>query len=285
MMKLNLLLLLGFFSMLLSCKSDAPSTEENQEIVRLRNEIRQLEMQNSEKDLLIDESLSLFNEIQENIARIQHKELEIRFLSEGGANNPQQKEWMLQELQNIQFLREENAKKIKALNAQIKGKEAQIGQLYQMIESLQERIISQDELILNLRNLLVNQDEDYSKLFDAYMEQTEIASTTRRELAKAYYVYGSLDELKKNNVVVQSKGFIGMGKKSSLKDGFNEDYFTPIDKFENKKIQIIGKKIQIISDHPSASYKIIDNGNNKTIDIVNPYEFWKISKYLVVIVD
>jgi hypothetical protein len=284
-MKLNLLLLLGFFSMLLSCKSDAPSTEENQEIVRLRNEIRQLEMQNSEKDLLIDESLSLFNEIQENIARIQHKELEIRFLSEGGVNNPQQKEWMLQELQNIQFLREENAKKIKALNAQIKGKEAQIGQLYQMIESLQERIISQDELILNLRNLLVNQDEDYSKLFDAYMEQTEIASTTRRELAKAYYVYGSLDELKKNNVVVQSKGFIGMGKKSSLKDGFNEDYFTPIDKFENKKIQIIGKKIQIISDHPSASYKIIDNGNNKTIDIVNPYEFWKISKYLVVIVD
>ena len=285
MMKLNLLLLLGFFSMLLSCKSDAPSTEENQEIARLRNEIRQLEMQNSEKDLLIDESLSLFNEIQENIARIQHKELEIRFLSEGGANNPQQKEWMLQELQNIQFLREENAKKIKALNAQIKGKEAQIGQLYQMIESLQERIISQDELILNLRNLLVNQDEDYSKLFDAYMEQTEIAATTRRELAKAYYVYGSLDELKKNNVVVQSKGFIGMGKKSSLKDGFNEDYFTPIDKFENKKIQIIGKKIQIISDHPSASYKIVDNGNNKTIDIVNPYEFWKISKYLVVIVD
>jgi len=285
MMKLNFLLLLGFSSMLLSCKSDATTTEDNQEIARLRNEIRQLEMQNSELDLLIDESLSLFNEIQENIARIQHKELEIRFLSEGGANNPQQKEWMLQELQNIQFLREENAKKIKALNAQIKGKEAQIGQLYQMIESLQERIISQDELILNLRNLLVNQDEDYSKLFDAYMEQTEIATTTRKELAKAYYVYGSLDELKKNNVVVQSKGFIGMGKKSSLKDGFNEDYFTPIDKFENKKIQIIGKKIQIISDHPSASYKIIDNGNNKTIDIVNPYEFWKISKYLVVIVD
>ena len=77
-MKLNLLLLLGFFSMLLSCKSDAPSTEENQEIVRLRNEIRQLEMQNSEKDLLIDESLSLFNEIQENIS----KRREFNFIGE-----------------------------------------------------------------------------------------------------------------------------------------------------------------------------------------------------------
>lgn len=270
---------------LFSCKSDVPNTEENQEIVRLRNQIRNLEMENAEKDTLINESLSLFNEIHENIARIQNKEIEIRLMAEGGKNNSHQREWMLQELQNIQFLREENARKIKSLNAQVQGKENQIGQLYQMIENLQERILAQDELIMTLRNILVNQDEEYSKLFDAYMEQVDMAEKSRKELSRAYYVYGSLEELKKNNVVVQSKGFIGMGKKSSLKDGFNEDYFTSIDKFEKKNIQIIGKKIQIISDHPSNSYSIIDNGNNKTISISNPYEFWKISKYLVIVVE
>lgn len=284
-MKLNALLVLGISLLLFSCKSEQSNSEDNKEIARLRNEIRQLEMQNSEKDALVDESLNLFNEIQGNVARIQHKELEIRLFTEGGITDPKQKEWMLQELQNIQFLREENAKKIKSLNAQIKGKETQIGQLYQMIESLQEQILAQDELIKNLRNSFANQDADYAKLFDAYIEQTAIAESTRKELAKAFYVYGSLEELKKNNVVVQSKGFIGMGKKSTLKEGFNEDYFTAIDKFEKKKIQVIGKKIQIISDHPSSSFQIIDNGNNKTIDILNPLEFWKISKYLVVVVD
>jgi hypothetical protein len=91
--------------------------------------------------------------------------------------------------------------------------------------------------------------------------------------------------LKKNNVVVQSKGFIGIGKKSTLKDGFNEEYFTPIDKFEKKSIQIIGRNLQIISDHPSASYRVVENGNNKTLSILNPYEFWKVSKYLVIIVE
>jgi hypothetical protein len=268
-----------------SCKSDTSNTKENQEIVRLRNEIRNLELAQAEKDALINESLDLFNEIQENIARIQNKEVEIRLMAEGGKNNTNQREWMLQELQKIQILREENARKIKSLNTQIQGKENQIGQLHQMTENLQERIVAQDELILTLRNILVNQDEEYSKLFDAYMEQADLAEKSRKELSRAFYVYGSLDELKKNNVVVQTKGFIGMGKKSSSKDGFNEDYFTPIDKFEKKNIQIIGKKIQIISDHPSSSFTIIDNGNNKTISISNPYEFWKISKYLVVVVE
>jgi DNA repair exonuclease SbcCD ATPase subunit len=284
-MKASPIIFLFALLALFSCKSDTSNTEENQEIVRLRNEIRNLELAQAEKDALINESLELFNEIQENIARIQNKEVEIRLMAEGGKNNTNQREWMLQELQKIQFLREENARKIKSLNTQIQGKENQIGQLHQMIENLQERILAQDELILTLRNILVNQDEEYSKLFDAYMEQADLAEKSRKELSKAFYVYGSLDELKKNNVVVQTKGFIGMGKKSSLKDGFNEDYFTPIDKFEKKNILIVGKKIQIISDHPSSSFTIIDNGNNKNISISNPYEFWKISKYLVVVVE
>lgn len=268
-----------------SCKSETSNQSENEEIVRLRNEVRQLKQDSEDKDLLIGESLSLFSEIQENVARIQHKELEIRLISESGITDPNQKDWLFKELQNIQFLREENAKKIKTLNAQIQGKEAQLGELYQMIESLRERILAQDELILSMRNSLVNQDEDYSKLFDAYMEQTNIAEATRDELSKAFYVYGSLGELKENNVVVQTKGFIGLGKKSSLKDGFNEDYFTAIDRFDKLKIQVIGKKISFISDHPSSSYSITDHGNSKTVNILNVHEFWKVSKYLVIVVE
>lgn len=260
-------------------------TEENQEIIKLRNEIRRLENENAEKEALIDESLTVFAEIQENVARIQHKENEIRVQSEFGIKSEGQKEWLIQELKNIQYLRDENNRKISALNKQIQGKEQLIGQLYQMLESLQEKLLVQDALITELQNSLKSQDSDYSKLFDAYLEQSTIADDSRKELAKAFYVYGSIDELKKNNVIIQSKGFIGMGKKSSLKDGFNEDYFTQINKFEQDKINIIGKKINIVSDHPSSSYQIIDKGANKTIQITNVYDFWKISKYLVVIVD
>jgi DNA repair exonuclease SbcCD ATPase subunit len=271
---------------MVSCNSEETGKrEENQEIAKLRNELRRLEMENAEKEALIEESLGLFSEIQENVIKIQHKENEIRIISEKGVKDNSQKEWLRQELKNIQFLMEENNRKIKNLNRQLEGKEEKLGNLYQMIESLQEKLVAQDALIQELRTSLANQDQDYSKLFDAYIEQSAIAEAARRELAKAYYVYGSLEELKRNNVIVQTKGFIGIGKKSQLKDGFNEDYFTPIDRFERKKIQIVGKKIQIVSDHPSSSYEIIDHGNSKVINILNAHEFWKIGKYLVVIVE
>jgi chromosome segregation ATPase len=269
-----------------SCTSEnSDSKQDGQDLTKLKNELRRLEKENAEKDALIDQSLGVFSEIQENVAKIQHKENEIRLITEKGVKNGTQKEWLLQELKNIQFLREENSRKIKQLDKQLEGREALIGQLYQMLESLHEKLVAQDALIAELQNSLEHQDEDYSKLFDAYVEQGNLAENANKELSKAYYVYGTLDELKKNNIIVQSKGFIGIGKKSALRDGFNEDYFTPINKFDKKKIQIIGNKITLISDHPSASYEIISQGNNKIINILNAYEFWKISKYLVVIVD
>lgn len=286
LMSKHVLFALLFAAVLVSCSSESGNPqEENQEIARLRNELRRLEMDSAEKDALVEESLGVFSEIQENVARIQHKENEIRLITEKGGSSGPQKEWLLQELQNIQFLREENNRKINNLNKQLEGREAQIGQLYQMIEALKEQLMAQDALIAELQNSLSNQDEDYSKLFDAYIEQSNSAESARKELSRAYYVYGTLDELKKNSVIVQSRGFVGIGKKASIKDGFNEDYFTAIDKLEKKKIQIVGKKINIMSDHPSSSYEIIDHGNTKTINIVNVYEFWKISKYLVVVVD
>lgn len=282
----NLILIVLIASSAVSCKSDEPvSIEDNQEIVRLRNELRKLELENAEKDALIDESLEVFSDVQENIARIQNKENEIRLITEKGIQDGAQKEWLLQELKNIQFLRDENNRKINNLNKQLEGRDAQIGHLQKMVEALQEQIFTQDALIAELQNSLANQDEDYSKLFDAYIEQSTMAESARKELSRVFYVYGSLDELKKNNVIVQTKGFIGIGRKSTLKDGFNEDYFTAIDKFDQKKIQIVGKKINIFSDHPSSSYEISSQGNTNTIHVLNPYEFWKVSKYLVVIVD
>jgi hypothetical protein len=165
------------------------------------------------------------------------------------------------------------------------GKEQELSQLTAMLESLQEKILAQEVLIEELQNLLGRQDQEYSKLFDAYVEQSTLAQSAKKELAQAFYVYGSIEELKKNNVIVQSKGFIGIGKKSSIKDGFNEDYFTPINRFTQTSIQIVANKMQIVSDHPSSSYEIKDSGKSKTIQISNPSAFWKISKYLVIIVE
>lgn len=272
--------------LLTSCASESPTEpSENKEVERLQSELKALQEDIQERDALLNESISTFNEIQENVAKISLKEQEIR-LKSGDANlSPDQKAWIMEELKHINFLREENIRKINTLNKQIKDRDVKIIELQSMVNRLADQVQSQEDLIISLQTELADMDREYSKLFDAYMEQSQLALETMKELNKVFYVYGTQDELKQNNVIVQEGGFIGIGKKATIKDGFNENYFTAADKHKLTKITVVGKKLRIISDHPSDSYKIEDKGGSKVIQILKTNEFWKISKYLVIIVD
>ena len=259
--------------------------EDGEEVAKLRNELRMMQLEIDEKDSMLNESISTFNEIQENVAKISLKEQEIRLKSGDMSMSEDTKQWIIQEIQNINFLREENIRKVNSLNKQLHERDLKIADLQSMVNRLAAQVQSQEDLIASLQEELAQLDREYSKLFDAYMEQSELALETMKELNKVFYVYGSLQELKNNNVVVQDGGFIGMGKKTAIKDGFNEDYFTAIDKQKVTKITVVGKKIRMISDHPSSSYTLEDKGGTKVIHIKDIKSFWKISKYLVVVVE
>jgi len=54
--------------------------------------------------------------------------------------------------------------------------------------------------------------------------------------------------------------------------------------YKNTEIAIVGNKIKLATDHPSSSYTIEGEGDSKKIVINDPTAFWKVSKYLVVVV-
>lgn len=61
--------------------------------------------------------------------------------------------------------------------------------------------------------------------------------------------------------------------------------FDPIDIRSTDEI-VLGKgKYQIITEHPTDSYKINDNGSESVLRIDVPKDFWSLSKYLVVLID
>jgi hypothetical protein len=65
---------------------------------------------------------------------------------------------------------------------------------------------------------------------------------------------------------------------------FNEGIFTKIDYTSSKLIDIVSKKIEIVSTHPANSYKLIKQGDKiMALDITDPDKFWSASKYLVVV--
>ncbi|MCH2235117.1 MAG: hypothetical protein MK078_12765 [Crocinitomicaceae bacterium] len=261
------------------------STGESEELAKLRSENRELKNKLEVKDSVINESFMLFNEIEQNLAMIDLKEDEIRFRTHDIELEEDGKQWVLQEIQNINYLREANQKKVKELNKTLEDKNLQIEEFQTLVSNLMNKIEVQEEEIEMLRVELADLDREYVELLEAYQEQTEITAEVLQELNTVYYVYGSTEELIKNGVIVKEGGFLGIAKKNTLKSDFNEDYFTEISKSGTNTIDIYGKEVNFITDHPSTSYTVTSEGDKHTISINDHQSFWKVSKYLVVVVD
>lgn len=273
------------FSLLSACTSEPTKETETAQTTDSAKRIAQLERENALKDSLINESLEFFSEIQSNLESIELKKDEIRIVSSNPEITPDDKKWILEQIRYINFLREENAKKVNTLNKQLKQNGIKIKELENMIQNLIQNIQTKDEQISVLQGELGSLDKAYSKLFDAYQEKAELVEELTEEINTAYYSYGTETELVKNQVIERKNGFIGIGKKINLLDNFNEKYFARIDLTQEKEIFIEGSELKFITDHPSHSYSLVAIGNNTKIKILNPREFWKVSRYLVVVVN
>jgi len=272
-----------------SCKSDGTTDSantNNEELAKLKSEKRELESQLAEKDSVLNESILLFNEIEDNLAMIHFKEGEIRIKSQDVELAEDGKQWILQQIQNINQLREDNKRKVNQLSKQLRNKNNRIASLEKLVGNLQSKITDQDVEIDMLRAELEDLDREYVELLEAYESQSTMTLELMQEANRVYYAYGTTEELEANGVIVKEGGFIGIGKKTNLKGDFNDDYFTEVDLTKTNSISVEGgKKIKLVTDHPSSAYTIESNGKMHTIKISNEKNFWKVSKYLVVVVD
>ncbi len=273
---------------LASCKEETTSENGNAssaEVIDLQNQIKQLELEKAQKDSLINESLSFFNLIKSNLEAIGVKKDEIRVISSDPERQNNDKEWILEQIRHINFLREDNARMVKRLNTELKSSGLKINELEVMISSLNNEISLKDEQINLLQAELNRLDSEYSKLFNAYQEQSEEIDQLKTTINTVYYAYGTQNELADNGVIERKNGFVGIGKKISLKDKFNDAYFTATDAKKTKNITVLGTGIRFITSHPTTSYQLDVQGGKTVIRILDASEFWKISKYLVITVD
>lgn len=279
--------ILGAFlllTVLFSCKEDEKPATNTADIALLTSQIEQMKLEAELKDSVINESLSYFNDIQDNLVAIGVKKESVRAQSGNPEMANNDRELVLNEIRQINLLREENDKKLKLLKDQMKNSGIKIIELEAMVNRLMEDIAQKDEQISMLQEELEQKDKDYARLFDAYQERDYTIDVLTDGINTAYYVYGTEKELLSNEVISKSKGFVGIGKKVRLKDDFNEKYFTKIDKRTKKEFLISGSKLELISTHPTSSYDLVPVGNNTKLVVKDVASFWKVSKYLIVTV-
>ncbi|MFO0321293.1 MAG: hypothetical protein ACK504_02565 [Bacteroidota bacterium] len=235
----------------------------------------------SEKEQALQEFVNSFNEIQENLNAIKEKEKIVSKNSQSG--DVKSKEETIQEdIQAIYDLLSKNKNRISSLTKKLKESKTQISGLEVLIANLQAQVDAKDGEIATLKAELESKNIELSNI-QLNLQSTEAESQTKTvKLNSAYYAFGTTKELKEKGVISKEGGFIGIGKSTHLKADFNKDYFTKIDISATSYINIGAKKIKILSTHPTNSYKLVGDKSVEKIEILNPEEFWSISKYLVI---
>jgi hypothetical protein len=249
---------------------------------------------NQRNDKII-QYVASFNDIQSNldsIKRIQ-KVLNVNLSTPGGEVDQNQKDKIIEDINLINNLLNENKKMVASLQQKLKKSNLRIAELEQMIASYQRLIEEKDGEITLLNDKIEKMQLNINELNDKVVvlndesqKKSETIKKQKDEMNTVWYCFGSKDELLKNNVVEKAGGFIGLGKMYKMKSNFNHDYFKQVDARDFPSISLMVKKAQLITTHPEGSFHF--TGNEKTIEsltIDKPEEFWKASKYLVILVE
>jgi len=274
------LLILPFF---VSCNQ--------KELDQLKADKVQLTETLKQKEVSINEFVSTLNSIEENLEIIKEKEKIVAVDSEAPTKSQKQK--IAKDITAINNLLEQNKAKIAELDKKLRGSWYQNSKLRKLTERLKADVAQKEadiaalkEQIANLNIKVDGLNADVTKLNtsvnELVAENADQANTIIERTASmntAYYVVGSTSELKAKNVISKKGGIIGIGSTPVLSENANTKEFKKIDITETTLIAVNGKKITLVTTHPTDSYKF---EAGKGITITNADAFWKSSKFLVV---
>jgi DNA repair exonuclease SbcCD ATPase subunit len=284
------LLIISLFAMatLFSCQNDAKQKVREQQIHDSFAQLmsaKDTEMQGLFQELNdIDSSLTEVTNTYANVSKVANTSGEI---SKDTKANIKDK------IATIKNILDQNKRKVANVNSKIKKDKKENEQLKTFVKNLEARIQEQEGQIqaltaelakknIQIDNLTKNVDDlnSRNKQKDAQIMKIEDEKNT------AYFVVGTKKELIAKKLVDRKGGFIGLGKSETLANNADFSNLTKIDIRNTQEIPLTGKKIKIVTSHPTSSYSL--EGNPKmpsSIRITNPEQFWRGNKCLVIMVD
>ena len=264
------------------------------EIARLKAKNDSLMMAGSSKDANLVEFVDAFNSIQSNLDSIKQKERIIDKTAKGGFEvKGDRKEQIQSDINYIYSLLQKNRLLVADLTAKLKKSTRHVAELEKMIENLNKQITEKDGEIaslkeeLNKMNIKVQDlstevttlNTNVSNLSTENSEKQKIIEQKTSELNTAYYIIGTVKELKDKNII-KRVGLLGTAK--DVNSNIDKSLMTKVDITTTLTIPIKKKKATVISAHPASSYKIEGDNTAEDLVITNPAEFWSLSKVLVI---
>lgn len=272
------------------------SSCDKKEREQLKAEAQLLEQKLQERDSAFNEIMNVMAEVEASIEQIKEQENLISNTSSGDFANKSKKE-LVNDLQKINALIENTNEKVASLSSKLESSNIELNafkrRTRQMTKDLEERESSLAQLreeIENKNQHIAELNSEVNSLVTRVQLQTETIDVQNEELKAresdlntAYYAVNTEQKLKEEGLVTKEGGFLWLGKTLELKDDVPEEKFTEVNIHDTKRFYIDSDKMNIVTDHPSESYKLVNEDDKiKYLEVTDPSEFWKISKYLVV---
>jgi uncharacterized protein YoxC len=282
-----------------------------------REKMKQLEQQNLElssqkrvQDSLINDFVTTFNTFEENLSTIKEKEGIVSLTSSDPEMAESKKDAILRDIQEINARLEQNRQIIDDLTRRAQSAEGKTTELNRLVARLRKQLEERDAEIASLRGQLQTMGftveslntrldslsrvtADLSRTTEAQsaqiqqqsgqiQQQSQTIAQQDADLNSAYYVVGTVKDLKAAGVLSSAGAFKG----KTVGTDFDDSQFTKIDLRNVTSIPVDAKKVELKTSHPSGTYTLMEEGKMvKSIEITDPARFWRNSKYLVVVLN
>jgi chromosome segregation ATPase len=268
------------------------------DVENLQGKVDSLQNVAVQKDTTIENFLDDFTEIQANLDSIKKLEEMIDMPEEPEQRiSDNRKQRILADISAINNLLKKNRDLISNLRRRLNNASMQSGKLESMVndlekvtQNLEENIKEKDAEIAGLNQRVQEQSEDITELTEqietmeqATARQLDSLALKEAELNKAFYIRGTISNLKDMNVVEREGGILGIGSTPVVKEDFAKEMFTQVDIREFDYLPLDSRKADVISVHPKGSYHISGENSADTLFVDDAEEFWSASKYLVVV--
>jgi chromosome segregation ATPase len=272
---------------IVSCKNEAP--KQDLMMTQLRDSLNQII---SQKDNEINDMIATFGDIEEGFREITEAQSRVTLAKQGEGTNSAQR--IKENMQFIQQTMRQNKELINKLKQQLRESSFKSDELKKLIDNMQqqleekeaqmqalrEELDKKDIHIAELDETVANLNTNVNELTEETTQKSQTISQQDKQLHTAWFVFGTKDELKKQNILTKDGLF---SKTKLLEKDFNKDYFTKIDIRIDKEIKLYSKDAKMLTSHPSSSYTLAPDANKQyVLRITDPDLFWSTNKYLVI---
>ena len=242
----------------------------------------------NQKDNEINDMMSTFQEIEDGFRQISEAENRVAVAQQGeGASSKQR---IRENIQFIQSTMKQNKELINKLKQQLRESSVKSDALRKLLDTMTQQMEEKEQQlqswrgqldekeiqIMDLDEKVANLNSDVQELTTETNQRAETILQQDKQLHTAWFVFGTKNELKEQQILVDGK---------VLQSSFNKEYFTKIDIRVDKEIKLYSTSAKLLTSHPASSYTLQRDANKQfVLRITDPQTFWSTSKYLVVLV-